>query len=103
MNRSNLDGEILIVCLDENRRTRTHQAEPRMATQPRAPKTGVPLRNVAATIMLVLIAGTVALVGSSAATKAAAPTSLEIYFIDVEGGQSTLMVTPDRQSLLIDA
>ena len=27
---------------------------------------------------------------------------LEIYFIDVEGGQSTLIVTPDRQSLLID-
>ena len=29
--------------------------------------------------------------------------SLEIYFIDVEGGQSTLVVTPDRHSLLIDA
>jgi competence protein ComEC len=27
---------------------------------------------------------------------------LEIYFIDVEGGQSTLIVTPDRHSLLID-
>ena len=29
--------------------------------------------------------------------------SLEIYFIDVEGGQSTLVVTPDRHALLIDA
>ena len=28
---------------------------------------------------------------------------LAIYFIDVEGGQSTLIVTPDGQSLLIDA
>ncbi len=27
---------------------------------------------------------------------------LDIYFIDVEGGQSTLLVTPDKQSLLID-
>ncbi|HEY2682999.1 MAG TPA: MBL fold metallo-hydrolase [Steroidobacteraceae bacterium] len=27
---------------------------------------------------------------------------LEIYFIDVEGGQSTLVVTPDRRALLID-
>src|ERR1700759_4347084 len=27
---------------------------------------------------------------------------LQIYFIDVEGGQSTLIVTPDRHSLLID-
>jgi competence protein ComEC len=28
--------------------------------------------------------------------------SLDIYFIDVEGGQSTLLVTPQRESLLID-
>jgi beta-lactamase superfamily II metal-dependent hydrolase len=28
---------------------------------------------------------------------------LQIYFIDVEGGQSTLVVTPSGQSLLIDA
>ena len=28
--------------------------------------------------------------------------SLQIYFIDVEGGQSTLIVTPERHSLLID-
>jgi competence protein ComEC len=27
---------------------------------------------------------------------------LEIYFVDVEGGQATLFVTPERQSLLID-
>ena len=28
--------------------------------------------------------------------------ALQIYFIDVEGGQSTLIVTPERHSLLID-
>ncbi|MGB6387032.1 MAG: MBL fold metallo-hydrolase [Terriglobales bacterium] len=35
--------------------------------------------------------------------KAASPgKALEIYFVDVEGGQSTLFVTPKGQSLLID-
>lgn len=28
--------------------------------------------------------------------------TLDIYFIDVEGGQSTLLVTPERHSLLVD-
>jgi len=32
----------------------------------------------------------------------AARNSLQIYFVDVEGGQATLFVTPERQSLLID-
>jgi beta-lactamase superfamily II metal-dependent hydrolase len=36
-------------------------------------------------------------------TQAATPGALEIYFIDVEGGQSTLVVTPEKQTLLIDA
>jgi competence protein ComEC len=44
----------------------------------------------------------IALSGAALA-QAAAPRTLDIYFIDVEGGQSTLVVTPDRQSLLIDA
>jgi competence protein ComEC len=35
--------------------------------------------------------------------QAAPARTLDIYFIDVEGGQSTLLVTPERQSLLIDA
>jgi competence protein ComEC len=35
-------------------------------------------------------------------TAHAAPRTLHIYFIDVEGGQSTLLVTPDRKSFLID-
>src|SRR5690348_18119735 len=33
----------------------------------------------------------------------AADNTLDIYFIDVEGGQSTLLVTPKKETLLIDA
>jgi competence protein ComEC len=33
---------------------------------------------------------------------ASKPKPLQIYFIDVEGGQATLLVTPSRQSVLID-
>src|SRR5882672_11508014 len=33
----------------------------------------------------------------------AAPKSLDIYFIDVEGGAATLIVTPTGESLLIDS
>jgi competence protein ComEC len=36
------------------------------------------------------------------ATVASAPKPLQIYFIDVEGGQSTLIVDPQGESLLID-
>jgi competence protein ComEC len=40
----------------------------------------------------------------AAAVHAAPQTSkpLEIYFVDVEGGQATLFVTPEGQSLLVD-
>jgi beta-lactamase superfamily II metal-dependent hydrolase len=38
----------------------------------------------------------------AAALLAAAPLTLDIYFIDVEGGQATLVVTPRGESLLID-
>src|SRR5712672_3436920 len=37
-------------------------------------------------------------VGSAQAAK-----PLEIYFVDVEGGQATLIVTPAGESLLVDA
>src|SRR5947199_8106140 len=36
-------------------------------------------------------------------TARPAPKTLDIYFIDVEGGAATLIVTPTGQSLLIDA
>lgn len=35
-------------------------------------------------------------------TLPAAEKTLDLYFIDVEGGQATLLVTPEKQSLLID-
>ena len=43
------------------------------------------------------------LLAAVAASCAGPPSPLTIYFIDVEGGQSTLIVTPARQTLLIDA
>ena len=43
----------------------------------------------------------VALLTATASAGASAGT-LDIYFIDVEGGQSTLIVTPGRESLLVD-
>jgi competence protein ComEC len=46
-----------------------------------------------AIVLLSLIAGPIAWGASS---------DLRAYFIDVEGGQSTLFVTPTGQSLLID-
>jgi competence protein ComEC len=47
-----------------------------------------------------LIAAAVAL--SCAIAWAEARKGLEVYFIDVEGGQSTLFVSPSGQSLLVD-
>jgi beta-lactamase superfamily II metal-dependent hydrolase len=42
-------------------------------------------------------------IAMATAFQPAAARALCIYFIDVEGGQATLVVTPDGQSLLIDA
>jgi beta-lactamase superfamily II metal-dependent hydrolase len=47
-------------------------------------------------------AGAAALVALALAVGASAAKTLDIYFIDVEGGQSTLIVTPAGQSLLVD-
>jgi competence protein ComEC len=49
---------------------------------------------------LLAIACIVFAISSHAAPQNAKP--LEIYFVDVEGGQATLFVTPDGQSLLVD-
>jgi competence protein ComEC len=40
--------------------------------------------------------------GASLNAFAASPNPLQIYFVDVEGGQATLFVTPSHHSLLID-
>jgi competence protein ComEC len=50
-----------------------------------------------------LTAAIFALALAAGALAAAEAKTLDIYFIDVEGGQSTLVVTPAGQSLLIDA
>lgn len=44
-----------------------------------------------------------AMIVLGAAVAAQAAKTLDIYFIDVEGGQATLMVTPSKQSVLVDA
>ncbi len=50
--------------------------------------------------LLCLVVATILAVTSAIG---APPETLDIYFIDVEGGQSTLLVTPAGESLLIDA
>src|SRR5713101_63238 len=45
----------------------------------------------------------VALTPFCSAAMSAAPKSLDIYFIDVEGGAATLIVTPTGESLLVDS
>jgi competence protein ComEC len=52
--------------------------------------------------LTILSAGLVCLLGSAGSPPAAAQKPLQIYFVDVEGGQATLFVTPAGQSLLID-
>jgi competence protein ComEC len=47
--------------------------------------------------LLLLITGV--LIATNVFAKSA---SLQIYFLDVEGGQSTLLITPSGQSLLVD-
>src|SRR5581483_7488645 len=47
--------------------------------------------------LFLVFAGSVALAASDSSKGA-----LQIYFVDVEGGQATLFVTPAGQSLLID-
>src|SRR5262245_59307359 len=42
-------------------------------------------------------------VGWAAVVRTQTPKPLDIYFIDVEGGQSTLFVAPSGESLLVDA
>jgi beta-lactamase superfamily II metal-dependent hydrolase len=46
--------------------------------------------------------GSLAVACGAVALLAAAPRTLDIYFIDVEGGQATLVVTPRGESLLVD-
>jgi competence protein ComEC len=57
------------------------------------------IRTLAPIAVALTLAATLALT-TAACTRAGRP--LDIYFIDVEGGQSTLLVTPAGESLLVD-
>jgi hypothetical protein len=59
------------------------------------------MRNLLFVLVLAAFAPMATSVAPSRST--ARRSTLDIYFIDVEGGQSTLMVTPDGESFLVDA
>src|SRR5947209_7999728 len=48
------------------------------------------------------LAGALLLGGGVAASQAQSAGKLQVYFIDVEGGQATLFVEPGGESLLVD-
>ena len=47
--------------------------------------------------------GFVILLGLSSQSPGAEDKTLELFFIDVEGGAATLIVTPERESILVDS
>ena len=55
--------------------------------------------RIGLTVVLTLVS-IVLVVRSHDAAQTSNP--LEIYFVDVEGGQATLFVTPEGESLLVD-
>ena len=61
-------------------------------------------RMVAATIagLLCAVVASICLLSPARAESPQDKGVLQIYFVDVEGGQATLFVTPEKQSLLID-
>ena len=61
------------------------------------------MKEVPAIRLLILLAALLAALLATVAAPAQAAKTLDIYFIDVEGGQSTLVVSPSGQNLLIDA
>ena len=72
---------------------------------------GIGCLGAAAALVGVLVGGSGAAVAQQAAPASApqaapapppGPEPLQVYFADVEGGQATLFVTPDKHSLLID-
>ena len=53
-------------------------------------------------VSVFLFAGSLSVPAAPVARAQSPAKSLQIYFVDVEGGQATLFVTPDGHSLLID-
>lgn len=54
-------------------------------------------------LVLLATAASPALLWTTGATAAQAKPTLDIAFVDVEGGQATLLITPNKESLLVDA
>jgi competence protein ComEC len=61
------------------------------------------LTQVARLIVVCALAGGVGFEGSRLQAQAGKSKPLDVHFIDVEGGQATLVVSPSGQSMLIDA
>jgi beta-lactamase superfamily II metal-dependent hydrolase len=53
-------------------------------------------------LAVLLAVGMAAWAQSGVTKSAAAKNELQVYFVDVEGGQSTLFVAPDGENLLVD-
>jgi len=75
----------------------------------RSPRCGFNFRKTVRAVVVAMACAAIALLtvtnAASAAISAASPAeqkSLRVYFVDVEGGQATLFVTPEGQSLVID-
>jgi competence protein ComEC len=71
-----------------------------------SPRFGLDFRRVLGVLVSAVACAAISLLSCANATPAAPPPTaqktLQVYFVDVEGGQATLFVTPEGQSLLID-
>jgi competence protein ComEC len=73
----------------------------------RSPRYGFDFRKTLSVVVIAVACAALALVAFASASAAAPASpaetkSLRVYFVDVEGGQATVFVTPEGQSLLID-
>jgi competence protein ComEC len=71
-----------------------------MTNQRNSTWTGVPFRRATRAVLAVMVAAVIA--GGGVKAGAAEPGGMDIYYIDVLGGAATLLVTPERESILID-
>jgi competence protein ComEC len=64
--------------------------------------TRAPITSFAFALFCAVVASLCSSFSLAAANSPSGKDALQVYFIDVEGGQATLFVTPEKQSLLID-
>ena len=60
------------------------------------------VRSTVSVLVMLLVTASLTLVATSPLPAAEKGGYLDIYFIDVEGGAATLIVTPNNESVLID-